>query len=203
MSAPVTPDTSSSYRQGFTKLVRIIQVQALAIVMLVGVLHHYVSEVIPQDRYFAETATGGKMQIVGLMDPNVNTQALLFWAQQAAVDVMTFGFNDVDQRFTYSQKYFTPGGWAAFAGQLSQSKMLANVMAYQQFITAIPRSPAQMMAWGWKNGKYVWTVQVPIVMTIRAGNNRTPNNMTIVMTIVKLPTAENPRGIAIDSWTSN
>lgn len=193
---------SSSYRQAFKNIVRLIQIQALVIVALTGLLYHYVHDVVPQDRYFAETMESGRMQLVSLQDPNVNMEAMLAWAQQAATDILTFGFNDLERRFAYSQKYFSPEGWITFGTRMNEGKLLRTVIDNKQILTAIPKAPPQMRSWGWRNGKFCWDVSVPIIMTTRAGKNKTTQNVRVEMTIIRLPTAENPRGIAIDSWVS-
>jgi intracellular multiplication protein IcmL len=195
-------DTSLTYRQGFRNLVRVVQVQALIIVMLTGFLFYCVRDVVPQDTYFAETSEGSRMQLVSLDDPNVNMDALTSWAEQAAVDVLTFGFNDIDKRFEHSQRYFTIEGWKTFALKLADSALLRNVTTLQQMVSTIPREPAEIISWGYKNGKYSWIVRVPLIMTTRAGKTRTTQGADVTMTIIKLPTSENPRGIAIDSWVS-
>ena len=195
--------TLENYRQGFRNLVRIVQIQALAIIVLVGVVYHYVNDVVPQDRYFAQTAEGGIMPLVSLDDPNQNMDALLSWSEQAVVDILTFGFNDIDQRFAYSQRYFSPEGWKTFATAMVASQLLSNVKTYQQIITSIPAKPAQILSWGYQNGKYTWEVYVPVIMTTRAGKNRSPKVVNVMLKIIKLPTSENPRGMGIDSWKSN
>lgn len=191
-----------AYRQGFKNLVMIIQVQLVIILGLVAIDYYYISSYVPQNRYFAQTPDGGQIQMESLEDPNLNNEALLAWVQQAVVDIMTFGFNDYNKRFEYSMRYFTPEGWITFGTALQNSRLMAELVQYQQIITAIPKAPPQIVAWGYKNGRFSWDIVAPVIMTTRAGKNRNINAVTVVLTVVKLPTSENPRGVGIDSWVS-
>lgn len=202
MSLQPPIDDTFAYRQGFKNLVMVIHVQLIIIVVLAGFAYHYISNYNPQTRYFALTPDGSALQMESLEDPNLNNEALLAWVQQAVVDVLTFGFNDYNKRFEYSMRYFTPEGWVTFGTTLQTSRLMAEVVQYQQILTAIPRSPPQIIAWGYKNGRFSWDIAAPVIMTTRAGKNRNIAAVTVILTVVKLPTSENPRGIAIDSWVS-
>jgi intracellular multiplication protein IcmL len=193
---------SQSYQSSVKNLVRVIMFQGICILALTVILLYCITEVRPQDPYYAETIEGLRMPLVGLGDPNVNTEALMTWVEQAAVDVLTFGFNDIDARFAISRQHFSPEGWASFHEAMKNSQLLKNLLSFQQIITSIPAEPARLLSSGLVNGKFGWIAQVPVIMTIRAGSESTSKKITVRMIVVKMPTLDNPRGVGIEKWIS-
>lgn len=194
-------DALMSYRDAYKNMFRIAFVLVLGIVALLIAVYYRVSNVLPQDRYFAETAAGQRMQMVALPEPYINNALLLDWAANAATEILTFGFNDVDARFTHSSKYFSPEGWESFRASMGRSETLKNVRAYQQVITAIPMAPPSILAQGRSNGKSGWLIEVPIVMTVRAPGAERMIRSYVRMFVVRLPTNVNPAGLGIFTWS--
>lgn len=194
-----------SYRDGFNNLIWVIKILAVGIFVMTGVLFYYISSVLPQDRYAALTGVDGGtvVRMVGLRQPNITTEALLSWAVQAASDVMTFGFNDVDKRFAESRKYFSEEGWRSFSEALAPSQLLKTMMEAQQITTAIPRGTPKLIHAGLYKGQFTWIVDVPLLMTTRAGSVSKQSRMSIRMFIVRMPTQNNPMGIGINTWRGN
>lgn len=195
-------EKSQSYQSSVTNLVRIITFQGVCILLLTAVLLYFIKTVTPRDGYYAETIEGLRMPLIGLSDPNVNTDALMTWVEQAAVDILTFGFNDIDERFGASRQHFSPKGWESFREAMLASQLLKNLNDFQQIITSIPAAPAHLAASGLFDGKFTWVVDIPVIMTIRAGGESQPKKINIRMFVVKMPTAENPRGVGIEKWLS-
>lgn len=195
-------EKNQSYQTSFVNLVRVITVQGLVILALTLVLIYCIKEVRPQDRYYAETIEGLRMPLVGLNDPNVNTEALMAWAEQVAVDILTFGFNDVNERFGLARQHFSAEGWQSFREAMTNSMLLKNLTDLQQIITSIPAQPARLISSGLFQGKFAWVVEVPIIMTTRAGGESSYRRVIVRMIVVRMPTADNPRGVGIHSWIS-
>ena len=193
-------DALMSYRDGYKNLFRVAIVLVLVVMGLVGAVYYRISVVIPKDRYYAETASGQRMQMVALPEPYINNPLLLDWAAQAATEILNFGFDDIDLRFTQSRRYFSPEGWESFRTSMGNSDMLKNVRAYQQVITAIPRAPPSILAQGMNSGKMGWLIEVPIVMTVRVAGAERMMRVSVRMFVVRLPTSVNPAGLGIFTW---
>ncbi|HEX2752155.1 MAG TPA: DotI/IcmL/TraM family protein [Alphaproteobacteria bacterium] len=200
-STSIRPE-AISYREGFYNLVWIVRALALGILAMTCVLLYYITSVVPQDRYAALTGIDGRtvMPMVALSTPNVTNDALMAWATQAATDVMTFGFHDLDQQFSNSRKYFTDEGWQSFSTAFAKSVFLKNLLSSQQIVTAIPRGTPTVVHIGLYKGKYQWILDVPMLMTIRAGARARQQRTVVRMFIVRMPTQNNPMGIGINTW---
>jgi intracellular multiplication protein IcmL len=201
-SSGVQDTETIAYRDGFKNMLRIVFMMGIVIFGLMGVVFYYISSVLPQDRYWAVTIEGESMPMVDLGDPNVNNASLLAWASRAASDIMTFGFNDIGDRFAHSRTYFSQEGWDSFSEAMAKSGLLRNVTAVQQIVTSIPRDVPVLAGAMMRKGKYTWIVDVPLVMTIRAGSASASQIASVRMYIVKMPTTQNPTGVGIQTWQS-
>jgi len=191
----------SSYRDGFKNLMRLVIAQAVLMVLLAGFDLYYIHTYVPKDSYYAVSPGGTKRTMVGLDLPNANTEALERWAAAAATEIMTFGFNDIDERFTAAQRLFSPDGWVSFSTALFNSRVLKAVMNEQQMITAIPEKRPELLAQGMvTNTDYGWIMDLKMVMTVRAGSNRQTQKSKVRMVIIRMPTEQNPMGLGIRTF---
>lgn len=198
LSAPETV----SYREGFNNLVWVVKILSLGIAVMTVVLFYYINSVLPRDRFYALTGVDGttKMPMVAMSTPNVTNDALMAWAALAATDIMTFGFHDIDEMFSKSRTYFTDEGWLSFGEAFGKSVFLRNVLTSQQIVTAVPRGSPKVVHIGFYKGQYQWVLDVPMLMTIRAGAKAKQERTNVRMFIVRMPTQNNPMGIGINTW---
>jgi intracellular multiplication protein IcmL len=199
-NATAALDELLSYRDGYKNLFRVAVGLVLLIVVLLAGVFYRVNYVLPQDRYFAVMAGGHLMPLVGLQEPYINNALLLDWAAQAATEILTFGFNDVNARFAASQKYFTPEGLVSYRESFVKSNLFQNVQKFQQVITAIPAAPPSILGQGLQEGKMGWMIEVPIVMTVRAPGTEKRVRAHVLMFVVRLPTSVNAAGLGIFTW---
>lgn len=191
----------SVYGASVRILYRVSTVMTLVMVGLLGVLYYVIDKGPPPDQYFAMTAEGRRMPLIGLSEPAINNNAILQWTTQAAVQVMTFGFHDINQRFLDSKKFFTDKGWGSFSEAMVKSGIFASVTTQQQIITAIPMGDAKLVYEGLReDGGYAWDIEVPLVLTARAGAKQKTELSSAVITVRKVPTRQNPNGLAIQKW---
>ncbi|MDE1151381.1 MAG: DotI/IcmL/TraM family protein [Micavibrio sp.] len=194
----------SSYRDGFKNLIRLAIMMGFVMIIMTGVVIYYVSYVIPQDGYYAISALSNgselKRPMDGLASPNVNTDAMLRWAASAATEVMTFGFTDIDERMTKSRRLFTTEGWDSFTSALVKTSMIKNMLEFQQILATIPAAEPRKISEGLYNGDYTWVLEMPVIMTLRAGDKVTTARAKIRLIVVRMPTESNPMGIGIKTW---
>ncbi|MFN7114985.1 MAG: DotI/IcmL/TraM family protein [Alphaproteobacteria bacterium] len=193
-------ETLLSYRDGYKNMFRIAIALVLAILGLLVVVFYRVSYVLPQDRYFAIMSGGQAMPLVALSEPYISNALLLDWAAQAATEILTFGFNDVNERFAISQQYFSPEGLTSFRQSFGKSSLFENVQKFQQVITAIPAAPPSIVGQGMNEGQMGWMIEVPLTMTVRAPGIERAIRATATMFVVRLPTTVNAAGLGIFTW---
>jgi intracellular multiplication protein IcmL len=200
MSDPAVQGKNDNYRDGFYAMVRVVNIQVVIILALVVAFGFFLSTREKTDRYFAETAEGRKMQMAGLHLPNMGRAAMSSWAASAASQIMTFGFNDIDQQFALSRNNFTREGWESFRKAMGASGVVESMMETQQILTSVPESPPTLTREGLINGKYSWSFDVPLLMTFRAGGVNVSRSKVVHLVIETIPTRENPNGVGISEW---
>jgi hypothetical protein len=191
------------YRDGSYILMLLVNFQAIIIVVLTIGISIYLATRKNSDRFFAETVDGKVMPMISLPSPNPGIRARAEWASMAASDIMTFGFNDMDIRLAQTRKYFTPEGWASFGVAMDKSKLTEDMMKTQQIATAVPSAPAKLKKEGLIKDKPSWEVDVPLLITFRAGSDIRPVLKKVHLVIVTMPTRENPFGWGINQWELN
>jgi intracellular multiplication protein IcmL len=188
------------YRDGYRSLLRIAILQGLIIIGLIAVMFYVVHIHQPENRYFATTEDGRLVPMIALSEPNLSTPALLSWVAQASTEVMTFGFNDYRRRLQEASRNFTRRGWDSFTKALQDSRIIDMVEANQQVVTAAPRGAPILKSEGEYNGRYQWTVQLPIVVTYQSGPKKRSDNLMLTLVIVRVPRLESPNGVGIEQW---
>lgn len=193
----------SSYRDGFKNLVRLVYGLTFLMIALLSFNYWYISTQIPVDSYYAVSPGGTIRPLVGLPQPATNRDAILLWAGAAVTESLTFGFNDIDERFASARRLFSNDGWKSFYDALSRSRLLRDMMAEQHIMTSIPMSGPTLLAEGLFDGDYQWILDVPMIIAIRAGSRHLTARSRVRIFVIRLPTSENPMGLGIKTFVAN
>jgi hypothetical protein len=193
-------ESSDSYKTGYNILFGMVALLTVVLCVATFILWYTVKQGRQGDQFAAMSFDGKRMWLTSLSTPSLNTAAMCSWASQAATDVMTFGFDDINERMGSAKKYFTEVGYQSFVAAAQSSGIIKMVMTNQQLVTAIPGGPAILGYEGIREGEYVWEIEVPLVLTVRAGDQRETARPTLLLTLVRVPTAQNPSGFGIQQW---
>ena len=145
---------------------------------------------------------GGFVTSAPLDEPHVPATQLRSWAALVVSDVMTFGFHDYRTRLSGAEDYFTEKGWENFSDALGRARIIEMVEANQQVVTAAPKGVPVIEARSIVNGKYQWTVQVPLVVTYQAGARVQSTNLLVTLVIIRSDSPAHPDGMAIRQWVA-
>lgn len=193
----------TSYRDGFKNLVRLVFVQSFLMIGLIGFDYWYISTKIPIDSYYAVSPGGTIRPLVGLPLPATNRDAVLLWSGAAVTEALTFGFNDIDERFANARRLFSDEGWQSFYDALSRSRLLRDMMAQQHIMSSIPVGTPTILAEGVFDTEYTWVIDVPMIIAIRAGSKTVTARSRVRIFIIRLSTSENPMGLGIKTFVAN
>lgn len=148
--------------------------------------------------YFGMMPNGSLIPMVPLKEPFQSPSAVMNFAVTAVTESLTMNFNNWRAELNRASEYFTkPDGWRKFQATLKDSglidyieknKLLTNVVANGAVITNEQVNAA---------GQYEWTVEVKITRTYLSGSSSVPENRRVVLKVVRVPTWETPRGVAI------
>lgn len=188
------------YRDGYRALLRLALLESLIICGLIFAIFYVIHANQPENRYFATTEDGRLVPMVPLNQPNLSPPALMSWVAQSATEVMTFGFNDYRRRLQEASRNFTKRGWESFTQALQRARIIEMVEANQQVVTAAPRGAPVLQAEGLINGRYQWTVQIPMIVTYQSGAKTRSDQMMVTVVVVRTPRLESANGVGIEQW---
>lgn len=188
------------YRDGYRNMLRLVVLQGLIIVGLIGAMYYVVHVNQKEYIYHATTEDGRLVPMVPLNSPNLSDSALTSWMAQAATEVMTFGFNDYRPRLQEASRNFTRRGWESFTLALQRSRIIEMVEANQQIATAAPQGAPVILNQRNVAGQYQWTVQMPMIVTYQSGSARRTDSLLVTAIIVRVPRLESPNGVGIEQW---
>lgn len=185
-------------------VVRLVQRQSLTILLLVFVLIGGAIVFQPLYKYYLRWPGADKKiePLVALTEPNLTDQAILSWVVTSITEIMTFGFGDFDQRIIAQHHRFTPEGWESFVNSVRERNMREDFKMHQLVLATVPANTPVIVAKGFdEDNDYVWTIELPIVMTYSTNNNRQSGKKSIVrVTVARMPSLANKAGIGIKMW---
>jgi Type-IV b secretion system, inner-membrane complex component len=201
-SEPAPVGTSSQYRfaRGLVTILSYFIAILLAATVMVAVAfadtYFYHLVILDRER------VPEKVQLLYPLDtPNLTHTGILNMAMNVATEVLTFGFNNADERLLRSRRLFTEDAWLRFATAYLKLGRLDRIKLNQQVLTSIASDNAVIISEGKSNrGVQQWIVQVPTITTYQAGKRVIPQRGTLEITFIKASTLEHPEGVAIDGW---
>lgn len=149
---------------------------------------------------FTATAPNGKqLVLVASPEPNYMPSTVTRWASRAAVTAYTYDFANTAKQLAAARPFFTPAGWINF--QNSLAGLLATIKQNQLFVNGVVVGAPVIVNQGDFTGNgYSWRIQLPFLVTTQSAETTSQQNFTVSLTVVKVPTSENPTGIGIDQF---
>lgn len=190
---------SNSFFRNNYRLVIFVLIAAIFLIlgMVVYVLYQLSHRPLPE--FYAIAPDNKKMMLNAYNEPNLLPNTLLKWASKAAVTAYTFDFVNYKSQILAARPYFTALGWADY--QRSVLRLLEDIVQKQLFVNGVISAPPIISNQGILPGKgYVWRVQVPFLVTYQSAEHSSRQNFVILMTIMKVPTTQDPNGIGIDQF---
>lgn len=149
---------------------------------------------------FNAIAPGGRaMQLKSYNEPNLLPNTIIKWASKAAVAAYTFDFVNYNKQIANARPYFTASGWKDY--QVSVYKLLQDIAQKQLFVNSVVAGTPIISNQGTLPGMgYVWRVQLPFLVTYQSSERVSRQHFYVMITIVKVPTRDDPAGIGIDQF---
>ena len=170
---------------------------AVAVVMLAVAVVGLVLRDRPVDRAYAATPDGRVIELTALDQPVMSQAALRSWTSRALSEAFTFGYHDYRMRLGQVAEYFTDEGYASFTEQLERSRVLQRVLEYRQVAAAVvSEAPVITKSAMWQ-GRGMWTLEVPMLVTFYAGNRRETEDLLVTALVMRVERDQRPAGIGI------
>lgn len=168
----------------------------LSIIIFIQIIYR------PLPSFYAISADNQHLKLIARTEPNYVPTTLIKWASEAAASAYTFNFSDYQKQLEAVKPFFTEAGWSSYRNSISS--LLNTVISNQLFINSVVSGPPVIVNEGPLPGyDYVWRIQVPLLASYTTAETSEKQNFIVTLTIVKIPTSENPKGIGIDQFVMN
>jgi intracellular multiplication protein IcmL len=186
------------YRERFNTLIYILMGEIVALLLMAMLILYQVSHrALPV--FSAVTPGKQQMELIASTEPNLLAATLIRWASKAAVAAYTFDFVNYQKQIALARPYFTPTGWEDY--QASISSLIATITQNQLFVNGVVSGTPVISNQGELPGRgYTWRVQIPFLVTYQSAEITSKASYMVMITIVRVPTTENPTGIGIDQF---
>ncbi len=150
----------------------------------------------PAPQYFM-VQDGKVLNNAPISVPVNNSAQVSAWVSTQIREIFSFDFVHYNSQIESHKSNFTGEGWLAFLNAMQDSKLVQSVRENRQVVSATPTSSARVLAEGNLNGRYAWKVEQDFVFTFYAGQQVQNQNVKVSVTVVRVPTYENPSGLGI------
>lgn len=172
-------------------------IEAILLVSVAFVLYQIGSRPIPE--FHARQEDGKAMKLISFQEPNFLPDTIIRFASKAAVAAYTLDFVNYEKQLSEVKPFFTPGGWVDF--NASMNDVIKTIVQNQLFVAGVVYGAPVISNQGPLPGKgYVWRIQIPFLVTYRSAGSASKNKYLVTVTIVHVPTRDNPQGIGIDQF---
>ena len=142
------------------------------------------------------------MPIVALSRPLVNKNAVSQHVADSIAAMHAIDFKNFRSQFMDASVYFTRGGWMRYQDELGASGTLEAIERRQLVLSSVVLRPPTIVREYDINGVYAWDVEVPYQVQYQGTGFNQTQNLTARVTVVRIPTTENPKGIAIAGFNA-
>lgn len=192
------PRDNDFYRNHYHHVIMGLMGVIVLLMLVVGFVLYQLTHR-PQPLFYANQANGQKIQLKPYDEPNLRPDTILRWASKAASVAYTFNFVNYNKQIAAARPYFTPDGWQDYLS--SVSSLINTVVQGQLFVNGVVAGAPVISNQGPLPGKgYVWRIQIPFLVTYQSADNVNKLHFIVVITVVRVPTDVNPRGIGIDQF---
>lgn len=138
-----------------------------------------------------------------LAEAKIQATDILDWANRAITAIFSYDYKNYKKTIADNARYLTPGAWKKYNAHLQSNENLKTLTEHQITVIATVTKPSKIVNQGVINGRYSWTVEVPMHTRYETADpKKTINqeeNFLVTLQIVRMPSDKYPSGVAINS----
>lgn len=168
--------------------------------LLLGMYAFYSRE--KQSDYYAVTCDSEPIKLDSLSTAVVSAPQLLDWAYSAAISMYNFNFGNWNQKVQEMRPLFSAEGWQAFYPNFKATQ-IDPAIEKSTFVTSVATDAPIIERRGAVNGIYRWRIAIPMLVTYQTSSDKAQQKIMVRLVISRVPTVQNPRGIAIVQFSAD
>ncbi len=154
------------------------------------------------ERDMGDLKESNKSPSVPINQANLPSAQVLIWASESIEQIYTYNYRNFPQVLTDIRRFFTQQGYDSYMKALNDSNNIQIVQDKRLYVAGKVREKGKVVKEGVNAGIYTWEIQIPLVVNYKTSNESTSQNIIANVEIVRVPTSDNPVGIAIHSITA-
>ena len=194
-------NTNDNYRDKYRHTLKQI-VMLLVLALALGLSYLYIMTVPIPVKNYATKASGEVVKLQAVSEPIITQDHLLDWAQIATRTAFNIDFANYKQQMAKSEHLFTTGAWRQFQKSLVKTGLLKAVIDQKLVMQAVVTGTAVIVAEGVFQGRYMWKVQLPLLVNYSSASTQQKTNLVINLTIARVLDLGIPEGIQIESFSA-
>lgn len=186
------------YRDGWRTMIAVLPTLVITIVILTIALVWSMTRE-PEPKYFA-VENGRFIPVVPVSNPYIKPGDLNQWVARAVTESYMLDFQNYRTRISDNEKYFTKEGFADYKNSLEKSGRMKMIQEGWLVGSATIKEAPIVIQEGVFNGRYVWRLRVPVIVTYASKTHKVPTqNLMLTVTVIRVNSYENPYGVGISS----
>lgn len=187
------------YRDNYKRAVLVVLfVMIVDVVLAAAVVYHYINP--PKPQYFAMNAQYQIIKWHPLSDPVVDNNFVTQWVSQSVQQAFSLDFVHWRDQLQTASYNFTTDGWHWFINAFTTSGNLDTLVKLQMVSNATVTGAPEVLKQAVLDGRYVWEVSLPILVTYVNTERTIPLPMKVTLIVERVSPQDNPAGIAINQF---
>jgi intracellular multiplication protein IcmL len=182
------------YRDSYRQLMWLVLVSLFANIVLVLAVASFAGG---HGRwyFYASTRDGQLLKLQESRGPNLSDTAVLSWVNRVVPQIYTMNFLNYRQVLTEKEKYFTIPGWGSFLQGFSAT--INQIQQGQYDVHAAPSDVPVVTQKGVLQGKGMWQVQIPLIVSYQHGANEATQNVVWTLLLQQQDNTQSDQLLAI------
>lgn len=151
----------------------------------------------PAPTYFATDDAGRITPIVALSHPLLGPSEVINWTAQSVTKALSYDYLNYRKQLSAVETYFTADGFQEYLLSLKKSGNLDSVIKSMYLVDATLQSTPVIVNDGDAGGQHFWNIKMSLLVGYHAGKSQVNQNLTAIVTVVRVPPDRNSEGIAI------
>lgn len=155
---------------------------------------------LPKDPPMYGSDSDGHLARLQVLDQPLRTSAYVRgWVSDSIVAALTLGFSTFGTDLERVHPNFSEAGWLSYTRSLRTSKVLDTVVNSRLDLTAVANGAVVDVSPDGGGEEANSAFEVPLLLTYRGGPGEQTQKTIATVHVVRVPTRQNPRGLAISS----
>ena len=158
----------------------------------------------PEPLYFFTDSRANLIQDTPLTQPVMPDADLMDFTARSVLAVYNFDYEHYRETLSReASPNFTVKGWNGAVTAIERTRNLDEIKASAMVVSAKPLDSPAIQSAGQVGDHLAWTIRLPIHVTYSNLKEKRHMDLVVTATVVRVPTAFHPNGMAVDSFVAD